>query len=1083
MDTTQHFPISKTKITPPRRRMELISRPRLIETLHALLNKKLVLVSAPAGYGKTSLLIDFVSSSEIPVCWLSLDILDQEPQRFLSYLIACLRERFPSFGAESLALLNNMASIEKENERLAIILTNEIFHHIHEHFAIVLDDYQFIDPVSPLRAFINRFIQLAGEHCHLVLVSRILPALPDLHLLVARDQVGGLGLEDLAFLPNEIQTLFSQNANRPISTEDAELLAEETDGWITSISLTRLSLGKTRSQPKMPAARTGIELYDYFAREVLDKQTPPMREFLLVTSLFEEVDAEICEAVLNPLLPALREEWRALFGAVQKNNLFAIPMGKKSGSFRYHHLFQDYLQAILQEENSEVIRNVMRLLAVYYEERQDWEKAHHIYEHNGDLNALVKLLETCGTHLIRNGRIAMLGDWLDRLPVFRLQQNSRLISLQGVVTHIRGETQAGISLLNQAEKSQRTVNDVENLSVTLVRRAAAFRDSGNYARALSDAEEAITLTSGSQDPYAQYNLAAAQRVKGMALFRLGRTAESVAWLENSLSLFSALNDRNYIPILEMELGAVHNVLGENEIATKLYLSALKAWETSGNLGWQSTLLNNLGVLYHQGGEYEKAFRTFETAIDCARRSDYVRAQSVALSSLGDLLLDLQELEYAVECYEQSLVIATQRQHSFWIFYNEVALARAARLKKQYDVAANLLQDLLARISLDTSAGEEALFRLESGCFLLETNKPRQAAEELTLAKRLYEQDGRPLELNICRLWLAKAWIESGQPEFAWPLLQEFTQDYRAMKETTPLHVIAGQMKSRFDKTPIPPELSPTMRQVFTRANLFIAKIPALRKKLRQISKSAFISQPQLVIHGFGPAQVYLNGRKVPLSEWQTRETRDLFFYFLQSLPQTKEDVAAAFWPDISPERMKMRFKTNMYRLRHAIGQETILFEGERYRFNTEIDYDYDVESFAKFLERSKSTAGKEEEIRSLQSAVALVKGVYLSDVDLEWADTERARLELNYHAALNRLAVLYLESGQPIRAIETCQTALKADPLLEDAYRLSMRAYAALGDGAAIARVYQTCRAVLMDELGVNPSEETEKLYKKLLKR
>lgn len=1073
------LPISKTKITPPQRRAGLLSRPRLIETLHTLLNKKLVLVSAPAGYGKTSLLIDFVSSSEIPICWLSLDILDQEPQRFLSYLLACLRERFPGFGAESLALLNSMASIERENERLAVILTNEIFQDIREHFAIVLDDYQFIDPIPSLRLFINRFIQLVGEHCHLVLVSRILPALPDLHLLVARDQVGGLGLEDLAFLPDEIQVLFAQNAKQPISRKEAETLAEETDGWITSISLTSLSFGKS---PKTPAARTGIELYDYFAREVLDKQTPSMREFLLVTSLFEEVDLEICEAALDPLLPELRSEWRALFSAVQKNNLFAIPMGKETGSFRYHHLFQDYLQAILQEENPEIIREAMRLLAVYYEKRQDWEKAHHIHEHNGDLDALVKLLEICGTYLIRNGRIAMLGDWLDRLPVFLLRRNPRLLSLQGVVAYTRGETQAGISLLTQAEKSQRSETALEDLAVTLVRRAAAFRDSGEYARALSDAEEAITIASRLENQHAQYNLAAALRVKGMALFRLGRTAESVEWLENSLSLFSALNDQNYIPILEMELGAVHNVLGENEVAVKFYLSALKTWEASGNLGWQATLMNNLGVLYHQVGEYEKAFRAFENAIDCARRSDYVRAQSMALSSLGDLLLDLQELEHARECYAQSLGIATLRQYSFWVFYSEVALARVARLGKQYSTAENLLQDLFTSISLEISAGEEALFRQEYGRLLLETNKPRQAAEELMLAMRLYEQDGRILEINICRLWLAASLFQSGQAETALLHLQDFARAYRTMKETAPLHVAAGQIKDGFDKISLPPELSTTLRQVFSRSALLAAKIPALRKKLRQASKSAFISQPRLAIHGFGPPQVFLNGKKISLSDWQTRETRDLFFFFLQSSPQTKEDVAAAFWPDISPARMKMRFKTNMYRLRHAIGQETILFEEERYRFNHDVDYDYDVENFDKLVEQSKTAASVEEKIHLLGAAVALARGPYLSAIDMQWVDAERARLELEYQAALLRLAGLCLESNQPLRAIETCQAALKADPLQEDAYQLSMRAYAALGDGAAIARVYQSCRAVLMDELGVNPSNETEKLYKKLLK-
>ncbi len=1080
MDLQTPFPISKTKITPPRRRAELISRPRLIEMLHTLLNKKLVLVSAPAGYGKTSLLIDFVASSEIPVCWLSLDILDQEPQRFLAYLITCIRERFPGFGAESMALLNSMASIERENERLAVILTNEIFQNIREHFAIVLDDYQFIDPIPSLRLFINRFIQLAGEHCHLILVSRILPALPDLHLLVARDQVAGLGLEELAFLPEEIQALFAQNIKQTISRKEAELLAEETDGWITSISLTSLSIGKG---PQTPAARTGIELYDYFAREVLDKQTPAMREFLLVTSLFEEVDVEICEAVLESLLPGLRDHWQTLFSAVQKNNLFAIPMGRESGSFRYHHLFQDYLQAILQEENPEIIREAMRLLAGYYEKKQDWEKAHHIYEQNGDLDALVKLLETCGTYLIQNGRIAMLGDWLDRLPVFLLRQNPRLLSLQGVVAYTRGETQSGISLLTQAAKTLRAANALEDLAVTLVRRAAAFRDSGNYARALSDAEEAIAITSGHQDSYAQYNLAAALRVKGMSLLRLGRAAESVEWLENSLRLFSTLHDQNYIPVLEMELGAVYNVLGENEAAIKFYMSALKAWEVSGNLGWQATLMNNLGVLYHQVGEYEKAFRSFENALDAARRSDYIRAQAMTLCSLGDLLLDLQEFEHARECYEQSLEIASQHQYSFWIFYNMVALARAARLEKRYNVAENLLQDLFGRISLEISAGEEALFRLEYGSLLLETNKPRQAAEELTLAARLYEQDGRILELNLCRLWLAASLSQSGQVETVLLYVQDFVRAYQAMKETTPLQIAAGQVRALLDQISFPPELSTAMQQLFAQSALLYTKIPALRRKLRQMSKSAFISQPRLKIHGFGPAQVFLNGKKVSLSDWQTRETRDLFFFFLYSSPRTKEDVAIAFWPDISPARMKMRFKTNMYRLRHAIGQETILFQEERYRFNADIDYDYDVENFDKLLERSKTAATMKEKISTLEAAIGLVKGPYLSDIDLEWVDAERARLELDYHAALLRLADLYLETGQAHRALETCQTALKANPLLEEAYRLSMRASAALGDGAAIARIYQACRAVLWGELGVNPSEETENLYKKLLNR
>ena len=688
------FPISKTKIVPPQRRAELISRSRLIESLYNLLNKKLTLISAPAGYGKTSLLIDLADKSEIPVCWLTLDMLDQDPQRFLAYFVACIRERFPSFGVETLRVLNQTASIEKENERLAVSSTNEIYQAIREHFAIVLDDYQFIDPIPEIRSFMNRFIQLAGEHCHVVLASRTLPSLAELHLLVARDQVGGLSLEDLAFLPEEIQALFSQNAAQTLSLEEARELAGVTDGWITSISLTGLSFADGRIQKKTPAARTGVDLSDYFSREVLERQSPEVRDFLILTALFDDVEINVCRSVLEPLFPDRQWDWKKLFNVVQKNNLFAIPVGNGAGlAFRYHHLFQDYLQAKLQEEHAQVISTIMTRLASFYKEQREWEKAHHIYESNNDLGALVLLIEEAGTYFIRNGRSATLGNWLERLPVFLIQNNPKLLSLQGAIAHIRGETQTGIALLTQAENQFRRNQDYENLAVTLVRRASAQREAGDYARSLADADEAIALTENSESPVAQYNLAAALRVKGMALFRLGRTVEAPEWLENSLRLFSFLKDRDYLPILEMELGAIQHALGNHEIAIKSYLGALKNWEATGNLGWQASLLNNLGVLYHQDGEYETAFRTFEKAIDCARKSGSPRTQAVALSSLGDLLIDITEMKHASECFEQALNIATRHDYSFLVFYASVARARISRLENQFALAETILEDV------------------------------------------------------------------------------------------------------------------------------------------------------------------------------------------------------------------------------------------------------------------------------------------------------------------------------------------------------------------------------------------------------
>ena len=189
-------PVTRTRITIPRRRQELISRQRLLDLLNDLIDYRLILITAPAGYGKTSLLVDFAAQTDLPVCWYTVNALDIEPQLFISNLVSALIIQFPKFGQRTISALKS-AKGTLDLDYISNVIVNDLYDNVPEHFVLVLDDYYLINDSTQIRNFITRFIQDVDENCHLVLTSRVLLSLPVITLLAARSQVSGLSFRRL----------------------------------------------------------------------------------------------------------------------------------------------------------------------------------------------------------------------------------------------------------------------------------------------------------------------------------------------------------------------------------------------------------------------------------------------------------------------------------------------------------------------------------------------------------------------------------------------------------------------------------------------------------------------------------------------------------------------------------------------------------------------------------------------------------------------------------------------------------------------------------------------------------------------
>jgi LuxR family transcriptional regulator, maltose regulon positive regulatory protein len=1057
------IPISKTKIIVPHRRPELLSRTRLLESMKSLLDNKLLLLSAPAGYGKTSLLIDLANHVEMPVCWLSLDLLDRDPQRFLAYLIASLAHQFPNVGETSRVQLQQLKSIEEDVETILVMLTNELYEHAENDFLLIIDDYHLLDEVPVISFLLNRFLQLVDENCHLLLSSRTLPELDDVTLMVAREQVAGLSHVDLAFVPREVQALYAQNHHKHLSEEMASEFVEQTGGWITGMVLSNLP-GVARV--------SGVDTFSYLGRQVLEQQTEEIRLFLMRTSLPEEFNAEFCEVVLGPLHSG-PQNWFAFMGLILEKNLFVLPLGADGRWLRYHPLFREFLQARLREERPHEVPSILQRMVTAYEKAGEWERAYFTCKQLNDPQALARVVEKAGTAMLQTALVTLEG-WINSLPPSLVRTRPGLISLRGPLLAMKGNLKESNDLLNSAVSVYRKSQDVSGLALALVRRAHTLRLLGKYETSLKDVEEALLLAE--TDLSLQPLYAEALRIKGLNLFRLGKSRGAVEELEHSLALYTELKEMGSIPMLLGETAMIYATVGDIESAKTLYQDALQIWRKEKNLYSQAETLNNLAFLYHQIGEYELASETYENGLVCAHNSHHLRAESLILTGLGDLYTEIEEFDAAAQAYEQAEEIAS----GFISNYLVLARANLPLLQGDSEVATRVLKSFQKFIKMNPSNYERGLWSLLQGRTHLLKHEPKKAISLLEEAKDCFIQDGREAESQWCLVWLMAAYEQAGQLENARSQFRELMA--MRNKSTHALLITLHQASSWLKGLQNDPEIGRSLAGLLDKSTQLSERIISIRRTLRRHAESIQLPAAGLTIRAFGRAEVSISGRVIPMSEWRTKSVRDLFFYFLfRQEALTKEQIAEDLWPEIDePQALKARFKAEIYRLRRAVGRKAIVFDEVYYRFNRTLDYEYDVEAFESYLTRARKARDINKRIEWYQRAVDLVSGPYLSEVDALWVIPERERLGQVYESALEELAQLYLNLNQLDRCISISRIALSQNRYNEVIYQVEMRAYAALGDRVSIVRCYKACQAALKEGLGILPSQETEILYRDL---
>ena len=405
-------PLLETKLYVPASRSGLVTRPRLSQRLQRGLGCKLMLVSAPAGFGKTTLLAEWLDSPvgsgpERATAWLSLDQDDNDPATFWTYVVTALGTAVPEIGGNTLALLQ-----EAQATPVRLLLTtliNELGTGT-THVVLVLDDYHVIDS-REVQDGIDFLLENLPPRLHLVIVSRADPALP-LANLRARGELVEVRAADLRFTTDEAASYLNGAMGLELTPEDVGALEGRTEGWIAALQLAALSMEGRDDASGFIAGFAGDDRYvvDYLVEEVLKRQPEQVQDFLMQTSILDRMNGSLCDALTG------QGDGRAMLEDLDKRNLFLVPLDDRRRWYRYHHLFADVLQARLLDEQPGRISELHRLASDWHEANGDRAEAIRHAMAGQDFASAAELVELEMPALRRDRREATLRAWLESLP-------------------------------------------------------------------------------------------------------------------------------------------------------------------------------------------------------------------------------------------------------------------------------------------------------------------------------------------------------------------------------------------------------------------------------------------------------------------------------------------------------------------------------------------------------------------------------------------------------------------------------------------------------------------------------------------
>jgi LuxR family maltose regulon positive regulatory protein len=1076
----------RTKLLPPRPVTELLERPRLTERLFANLNSPITMVAADAGYGKTTLIADFLRNQPRPSVWYQLDRTDADPFVFLGYIAQGIKNFAPDFGE---AIFPYLAEANEEllrfPERVVDLFLNEILQTIEQPFILVLDDYHHIGRETIVHRLVDRILLYSSDMLHIIITTR---ELPPLAITRRRSQSAALVLtrEDLLFTDNEVRELFKKVLNVRLGDKEIAEYHDRTHGWITALQLVRQiaeqemhirSEGNSFNLHEI-LQHSEKDIFNYFAEEVFARESEETQKLLLDLSLLESLPLDVC----SRLFPRMR--CSAELPELARKNVFLTVAGDVGTTevYRFHPLFRDFLLRRLRSEiGHEQLTLERNRIAEYFIKNNRWEAAFPFLLDAQNFDRAAAVIADNGGEWISGGAFTSLGMFAERIPTESLERFPRSLLHRAEVARLQGDLESSAGLLSRAVKLLHRDKDGQGEAEALHSLASLERRKGATTESLKLLEKAEKLVKEDSETFLK-----CANTRGLCFIAEGNWAEAERQFRFALKLAEKQVNERYIRLITHNLALAPGFRGDFGEALRWFKRIFRDDQPDKQLPQEAIGHLNVARLHLYRGEFDETEKHLNRTLELCQLYNLKALRGETFEAYGNFYREKGDLGHAAEFYERAVKAYEAAEISISNRELNEERAKFYLIRNDFVKARSLLENLIeARRKL---GGDLGIFTART-CLArvnLKERKTEGLVGELQSILDFFQRQNHYYDEAVTSMLLAEAlWVLGNRKDMIAPLQRaldlsaRFDYDYWLRCE------IRGNSQM-FSEEQIAERIPLDLREELEN------KIPETQPILE---REVVVPVTDLTIEVLGHINIFRDPTKPFASDaWTTRRARDIFCYIATSKHRRvgKDVLIDAFWGDGDIAAVEKNFHPTISHIRKALNsrqafkQNFLVFRDGAYQLNPELTFRIDSEEFEHLIAEAEIAKREKDQKRlrsSLESAYGLYRGEFMSGVFDAWAEVRRNYYKEQFSRVLGALAKQSFSEKSWSKTLKFANEVLHEDPYREDIHRLVMKVYAAQSKPAYVKEQFDTLQKLLKSDLAVEPAMETRRLFQELMQK